>query len=493
MLAACSGETPRPSSTSTTETETAAEPPVTPTPAPTPIPTTPTGAPPTSVARPQASVPALGLDRHRIAVGTERACLITREGDVACFDTSATPWIAHRVPSFVGATSVAVGRRIACVVDTDRRVQCIASDGSLGLGATASPVPSLTEVEAVAIEREAVCARDAGGHVHCFGRSPRDRGAAHAFDVELPARAIQIAAADDGLCVLVEDGRVFCYGDVGNSTAYFGSTTSPRVVPVEAAAALSMSADHLCVRTLEGDDALCAGAIGDWFYEDVDFEDDERGPVSQLEMPVSDFSLVDGLDATLALASTADHACARMPGGRVACWGASYRDGRHEGFVARRASTLHAVDELVAGGGDDRGVTCAVSSERPVCFATTRVLTRGTPGEGALPVCDGDAQGEGCTELTVPSPSRSAPTASTAAPTPAAPAPTPAVPAPTTCTVADPSGTPLNVRSEASTRAEVVGTLENGTEVQSDEARGRFRHLTAPVVGWAWSDALSCP
>ncbi len=48
---------------------------------------------------------------------------------------------------------------------------------------------------------------------------------------------------------------------------------------------------------------------------------------------------------------------------------------------------------------------------------------------------------------------------------------------------------PLNVRSRPSARANVVGTLPNGTRIRPVRWRGhRWIRIEAPVAGWAWVD-----
>lgn len=63
-----------------------------------------------------------------------------------------------------------------------------------------------------------------------------------------------------------------------------------------------------------------------------------------------------------------------------------------------------------------------------------------------------------------------------------------------TCTVADPTGTPLNVR--LSPRGDTIGTLANGENVQLRELRtfeGKsWAHVAGPADGWVFRNYLDC-
>ncbi|WP_413165057.1 SH3 domain-containing protein [Capilliphycus salinus ALCB114379] len=61
------------------------------------------------------------------------------------------------------------------------------------------------------------------------------------------------------------------------------------------------------------------------------------------------------------------------------------------------------------------------------------------------------------------------------------------------CTVADPTGTPLNVRSRPN--GNVVGTVENGTIVAlgvTDGSEGEnWTRIISPIEGYVWNDYLT--
>jgi uncharacterized protein YgiM (DUF1202 family) len=65
------------------------------------------------------------------------------------------------------------------------------------------------------------------------------------------------------------------------------------------------------------------------------------------------------------------------------------------------------------------------------------------------------------------------------------------------CTVSDPTGTPLNVRSRAN--GKIIAKLKNGTLVEIDDStagnkwsRISFRSGRKRIIGWVLRDYLSC-
>jgi uncharacterized protein YgiM (DUF1202 family) len=62
------------------------------------------------------------------------------------------------------------------------------------------------------------------------------------------------------------------------------------------------------------------------------------------------------------------------------------------------------------------------------------------------------------------------------------------------CTVADPSGTPLNVRSQPKPNGSILGALNNDTSVVVKERRGQWASIVpeSGKSGWVWAEYLSC-
>ena len=65
------------------------------------------------------------------------------------------------------------------------------------------------------------------------------------------------------------------------------------------------------------------------------------------------------------------------------------------------------------------------------------------------------------------------------------------------CRVADPTGTPLNVRKRPSQHAPIIGALNNGITVSTRMSRGDWVHIVpheAPgKSGWVWRKFIDCP
>jgi uncharacterized protein YraI len=65
------------------------------------------------------------------------------------------------------------------------------------------------------------------------------------------------------------------------------------------------------------------------------------------------------------------------------------------------------------------------------------------------------------------------------------------------CTVADPTGTPLNVRKRPSQHAPIIGALNNGIAVSIRMPRGDWvrivPHEAPGRSGWVWRKFIDCP
>jgi uncharacterized protein YraI len=62
------------------------------------------------------------------------------------------------------------------------------------------------------------------------------------------------------------------------------------------------------------------------------------------------------------------------------------------------------------------------------------------------------------------------------------------------CIVADPTGTPLNIRNSPSTIAQIVGALKNGVAVSTGTSRGDWVQVVpqAGKSGWVYRKCLDC-
>jgi hypothetical protein len=452
-----------------------------------------------------------------MAFGASRGLAVGADRRVYEFPLSwsgASPTLAQPVPGVELAESVATFGPLACVVTTERRVVCW-NEGSpahqpiAAIGTTPTPIEEFVDAQAVVVTRSAVCARDTAGAVTCIGsglRDSRERSEA-VFPFPLPRPAIQIAGAAYAVCAVVDDGTLYCKGDVGAAGYLGGYETRDfnAIFLLPPAASVAMYTGHLCIRFVPADpadpatDVACAGKVGEWYYDrahlESEAEEEETPDRPRRRMPV-DLDFVPLTTPVTAIATSRTHACALTTARGLHCWGMAYRDWRIEGFTPQAAAGIHGVTELVSGGDDNRGYTCGIQGDLPLCFSGGHVIEPGTPGRPRFIICTALAADGTCSELRLAARagSRSAPASAAAVAPNAVTLHTPtATPAAGACVVADASGSPLNVRDSPSTRAAVVGTLPNASSVTTDETSGRFRHLTTPLVGWAWADNLRCP
>lgn len=440
-----------------------------------PLPAAPEPPSPNPAPAPANVAPAL----PHVAIGEGDGCAIEADGAVWCFplpdQRDRTERVeARRVDGVSDARTIAVAGDARCVVNTAHEVVCWGTLGHGG-GRLAWPTPTvvaeLPDARAVALGRSQVCALDGAGAVLCRGQADRRRDTV-TTDTLAVGPSIALVAGHRSLCTFGASGPPLCDDGLGRMSAPHLAAASVRAV--------SIATTHVCVLEGEGTQTWCWGEIGSWFYEDIEWDDEERGSVNAMEQSVGEGegSLTLPWTAT-SITSAYDHACALSRSGAVACWGTAFRNGRTEGFEVVPARSLHGVTEL-AGGGDPVGVTCAVRGGELVCFSGRGWLGNRRPGEDVFPVCR--ASVAGCDPLrpmggALASASPPAPIAVDAS----------------SCTVHDESGTPLNVRAEASGRAEVLGTVANDTVVHVLESRGPWRRIDGSTPGWVYGAALRCP
>lgn len=411
-----------------------------------------------------------------VAIGERDGCVIEGDGSVWCFPLpdqhDRTERVeASRIDGVTDARAVAVAGRARCVVNAAHAVVCWGQLSRALEWTSPTVVTELPDARLVGLGRHRVCALDGAGAVTCRGAEDIRHSTVTTHTLALPGPSLALAVGERATCTFGASGPPLCDDVLGHMTAPRIAATSTRAV--------SIATTHTCVLDGEGTQTWCWGDIGSWFYEDIEWEDEERGPVSAMEQRVGEEE--GGLTlpwTATAIASAYDHACALSRSGAVACWGTAFRSGRTEGFEVVPARGLHGVTEL-AGGGDPVGVTCAVRGGELVCFSGRGWLGNRRPGEDVFPVCRANVAG--CDPLR---PMGGAPTlAATAA----------VVARDAGCTVHDESGTPLNVRAEASGRAEVLGTVVDDTVVHVLESHGPWRRIDGPTPGWVYGEALRCP
>jgi hypothetical protein len=271
---------------------------------------------------------------------------------------------------------------------------------------TPTELEGFENVVEVSVAEQHVCARDREGRVRCLGDPPLGRGTSR-FDFPLPAPAVDIASGGHTTCAAVRDGSVWCWGALGmRGFTQDGGPAKVRGIdgPLCSAAVSELAA---CFLAADHSAAYCMGDIGTWYYADVDEEDEERGPVSRTELPVMPSERVELSASPVALSVAADHACLRTSEGGLACIGGAFRNGRTEGFRARAAGRelRRGVGEIASGGSHEgrdggRGATCAMRGRELRCFWSGELFSNTTPGETVLRVCGGPLS---CGEESAPS------------------------------------------------------------------------------------------
>lgn len=432
--------------------------------------------PPTVAAPP----PLLAPPPPRVTLSEGRGYVIGSDGGVYGFAIGGRPpiedTVATRIAGLADAATLAVGGEHLCIASSAGEITCVVAhytgSGSVSYG-PAQRIDALQGAR-IAARRDVICALDPAGAVRCAGYA-----GAVATPVALPSPAVDLTSNDYETCAALAEG-VLCWE----------RDRAPSLVAtrLNGARAIAMAPRSTCALGALGTDATCYGDVGGWYFEDFEWEDEERGPVNAMEAPVSPGAPVPLSGPMRSISTAMDHACALSETGGVSCWGTAFRTGRHEGFEPRAVrGWASGVTEIAGGGGPYVGVTCAVQGGVLRCFSAPGSLLDARPGAEDFRVCLPSEDGT-C------SPFRVGGAPASAVP-PAAPGTTvtaEGAPAAPGCVVRDASGTPLNVRAEASGRAAVVGTLANDTRIDVLESHGPWRRIDGPPAGWVWNEAIFC-
>ncbi|MEM9862610.1 MAG: hypothetical protein AAF938_13385 [Myxococcota bacterium] len=145
-------------------------------------------------------------------------------GQLGYGDFEARSRFAERVPLADLAVDISAGRRHACAVLQDGRVQCWGANDFGQLGVEAGPdvpqpseLPDLNDAVEVSAGAEFTCVRRANGTSLCFGRNGfGERGGGEAIGAVGNAvdllDAVQLDAGSNQGCAIRVDGELWCWG-----------------------------------------------------------------------------------------------------------------------------------------------------------------------------------------------------------------------------------------------------------------------------------------
>ncbi len=204
-------------------------------------------------------------DLAAVALGSDRVCVLTRQGDVACGASGKDERLVFR-PIDVGgpAARVTAGAHHACALTRDGHVRCWGSNGNGELGdGTQEPRESVSAVVGIA------------------------------------QQVTDIDAAESRTCATTEAGHVYCWGEVGTcgtrcAQRSFFSVPTPSKVPIENVVEVRLGRDHACARKRDG-------AVECWGdnrrhqvsafvpFDDYGYSLDRCDITQRLDLPGSDF------------------------------------------------------------------------------------------------------------------------------------------------------------------------------------------------------------
>ncbi|MBL8685151.1 MAG: hypothetical protein JNK05_38595 [Myxococcales bacterium] len=279
-----------------------------------------------------------------IAAGGLSACTRTNTGQILCWGdnsrgqlgdgTTMTRARAALVLSITDATDVQVGNEFACALRVTGGVACWGANnaGQLGNASTlqsSTPVAvmGLTDAVQLAVGSQHACAVRAAGAVVCWGANgARQLGDGTNVNRSVPVSVTgltgtidQVTAGDTHSCVRrlpsVDGGApLFCWGTGANGelgTGTNASLASPSTPVLGGFEWLSVAAgvNFTCGRRANGQ-VFCwginmQGQLGD----------------GTSTMRLAPMSAVSGLSDSSTIETGSQFACARRPGGQVACWG----------------------------------------------------------------------------------------------------------------------------------------------------------------------------
>ena len=263
---------------------------------------------------------------------------------------------------------LSLGEAHGCLVDDEGDIYCWgASDhGQAGQDGGEVSAPTLVEgdgsfsgLAGVDAGTAHTCAHTSSGQVACWGANDRyqlgNQGAAtHQPQwVSTGEAAVQVVAGNAHSCQIAAGGQARCWGDnqreqLGGGTSSERSSSASAVIGGYNFASISASGDFTCGVSSNGPPA-CWGAN--------DRGQLGMGNTTDQDVPIS-LDLQAG-ESLLEITTGSIHACGRLAGGQLRCWGA-HDDGRlglvtDEDEVSPRPVDTELVFNRIAAGG---GTTC---------------------------------------------------------------------------------------------------------------------------------------
>jgi hypothetical protein len=281
----------------------------------------------------------------QLAIGDGHGCALKRDGTMACWGkndhgqlgngttsdaAAAVPVVDGMAKPVAGITAISAGAAHTCALKSDRTVLCWGDDsaGQLGYGGSAAvnkvPMPAaLTTITSVAAGAHHTCATINRGETWCWGANDSGQlGAAPSAGVSTPLEvvdraglALDMVAVAQGPthgCAIKRDTSLWCWGT--NAAGELGDGTMQATALITQAASLGK---HLR-EAAAGDRVTCA-RLDDGSVSCVGLDD--KGQAGQAPgTPVAVPTKV-MIDTATAVAAGGAHACARLVGGRLSCWG----------------------------------------------------------------------------------------------------------------------------------------------------------------------------
>jgi alpha-tubulin suppressor-like RCC1 family protein len=301
-------------------------------------------------------------------------------------------WISLALPA--GAEIVASGESHSCALTRTGRVECWGRNdhGQLGDGTQVdheTPIAVSLDGYAVdlAVGTSHSCALRSDGSVACWGSNEfgqlgngSQTGASTPVNVVgLNAPVSAITAGPLFTCALTAAGRVKCWGDnsdweLGNGAPNLLLSATPvdvafdaniAVVGIASSSTSASAESHTCAATSTGE-VYCWGGVN--HYGELGIPQDQ-----QPTKPAA----VAGVQNAVSLAVSDRHSCTLTSAGAVFCWGRNRAGQLGDATTTDRYAPApvvglnEPVSVLAAGGGEDEGVTCALTqSGNMLCWGS---------------------------------------------------------------------------------------------------------------------------